>query len=222
MRKDKHLAFALRKKGKSYNEISDELGVAKSTLTKWFKGHSFSKDIKAHLTKKSIEASTIRIRGLNRVRGDTLAASYDRARLEAEAELLHYVKNPLFLTALVSYWGEGDKATRSHIRLSNTDPRMIKVFSVFLTHICSVPEKFISGALFLYEDLDEAKCKQFWKKEAGLQKFHKTMILPSRHRTKRLPYGTCSIIVTNTYLKHKLLYWIDHIPEIVLNTIPKK
>jgi len=41
MRTDKELAFSLRKQGKSYKEIHQELGMSISTLSNWFKGVDF-------------------------------------------------------------------------------------------------------------------------------------------------------------------------------------
>ena len=131
-----------------------------------------------------------------------------------------HINNPLFVSAIAAYWGEGDKGTGGQVRLANTDPRMIKLFSEFLTKFCNIPTERLRGALYIYENLDEEVCKQFWTKETDLKHFHKTMVLPSRHKTKRLPYGTCTILVSNTYLKRKILFWIDRLPEIVLNIVP--
>lgn len=220
MRTDKDRAFNLRKQGKSYKEIHSELGMSVSTLSNWFKGVDFSEEIKHNLTKRAIDKSTIHIQNLNNARGDTLRALYQRAEDEAHEELKTYVHNPLFLYMMAAYWGEGDKATKHHIRLINTDPKMLKMFYIFLLETCNIKEDTISGALFLYEDLNEEKCKEYWMKEVGIKKFHKTQILPSRHKTKKLPYGTCSIVTTNTYFKKKLLLWIDQLPEMVLNMVP--
>lgn len=221
MRTDKELAFELRRTGKSYKEIAKELGMSVSTLSLWFQGVDFSEAIKKSLIDKSIEVNAIRIRALNQKRGDALSTLYDQARLEAEKELRAHMNNPLFLTVVAAYWGEGDKATKAHVRLINTDPQMLKMFLVFLIKICHADISKISLALFLYEDLDEFECKEYWSKEIGIDKFHKTQFLPSRHKSKRLPYGTCSVVLTSTYLKCKMLLWIDQLPKIVLNTVSK-
>lgn len=203
-------------------EIVSKLGVAKSTLSKWFQGVDFSEDIKKNLTSKAIEESTIRIQSLNKKRGDLLSAYYERADQEAVKELNGYKASPLFVSALALYWGEGDKTSKGHIRITNTDPKLLHLFKHFLISECGVPEHKIKGALFIYKDLDDDVCREFWRKNIGIQHFHKTMVLPSRHKTKKLPYGTCMLVVSNTYLKRKLMYWIDQLPEMVLNTVPKK
>jgi transcriptional regulator with XRE-family HTH domain len=222
MRSDKGKAFVLRSKGKSYREISAELGVAVSTLSNWFADVDFSKAIKKELTKAANKKNGRHLQSLNRTRGIALEVQYEHAEKEALKELKLYRNLPLFTTALGIYWGEGDRVSKSNIRVSNIDPRMLRVFFVFLTIICGLQEEKISLALYLYEGLDEAKCKRYWRKHVGIKKFHRTQWLPSRHPSKRLPYGTCGIVTTNTYAKRKLLTWIDHLPEMVLNTVPKK
>lgn len=220
MRTDRDQAFALRRQGKSYKEITETLNIAKSTLSNWFKGVDFSEDIKRTITARANQENSIRLQNLNKARGDVLAAHYAQAEREAHEELKNNINNPLFISGIVAYWGEGDKSAGSLVRLANSDPQMIKLFYDFLLVFCNVTQEKIRGALYLYEDLDEADCKKYWQNNTGLLHFHKTMVLPSRHKTKKLPFGTCTILVSNTYLKRKLLLWIDQLPKMVLNTVP--
>jgi len=46
MKKDKEKAVFLRKQGKSYKQIQQELGIATSTLAGWFKNEPWSQEIK--------------------------------------------------------------------------------------------------------------------------------------------------------------------------------
>ena len=222
MRSEKGKAFVLRRSGKSYREISNELGVAKSTLSNWFQGVDFSTAIRAELTKKANKKGARHLRELNRVRGIALAVQYETAEKEALKEMELFRRIPLFTAVLVAYWGEGDTATKNQIRITNTDPKMLHLFVQFLLHICQADKDRISIALFLYKDLDEAKCKRYWSRQIGLKKFHKSQILPGRHNTKKTPYGVATIVLTDAYLKRKLQVWIDHLPEMVLNTVPQK
>ncbi|MES2749189.1 MAG: hypothetical protein V4606_02235 [Patescibacteria group bacterium] len=220
MRTDKESAFTLRKQGKSYKYIHKELGMSMSTLSNWFKGVDFSEDVKRAVTAEALTKSTLRLKVLNQARGDLLRAHYFQAEAEAQQELNENLSNPLFVSAIAAYWGEGDKSTGSLVRLANTDPQMIKLFANFLLNICEVPRDKIRLALYLYEDLNDIECRKYWTDNTNLDHFHKTMVLPSRHKTKKLPYGTCTILVANTYLKKKLLFWIDQMPKIVLNMMP--
>lgn len=222
MRSEKGKAFVLRRSGKSYREISAELGVAKSTLSSWFRGVDFSEAIRTELTKQATKKGARHLRELNRVRGVALQVHYELAEKEALKEMELFRRIPLFTAALAAYWGEGDKATKHQVRITNTDPKMLHLFLQFLLHICQADKDRISIQLFRYTDLDEAKCKRYWSRQTGLKKFHKTQVLPSRHKTNKLPYGVATIVLTDAYLKRKLQVWIDHLPEMVLNTVPQK
>lgn len=221
MRTDKELAFILRKQGKSYKEIHRELGMSVSTLSNWFQNVDFSEEIKRSVIAKAQLKSTAHMQVLNRARGDLLRAHYVQGEIEAIQELKVNINNPLFISGVTAYWGEGDKLTRNQVRLANTDPKMIKLFINFLVTFCHIPKSKISLALHIYQDLNDIECRSYWSKMTGLYHFHKTMVLPSRHKTRRLPYGTCTVITTNTYLKKKLLLWIDQMPEMVLNMVLK-
>lgn len=217
MRTDKPKAFSLRKEGKSYKAISKELSVPVSTLSNWFHGVDFSEDIRKRLAKEVHDESAVRLANLNKERGVALGIRYEQGRFEASNELRKHIGNPLFVSAIVAYWGEGDKLSKNHLRITNTDPQMISLFYKFLIDICHIDEDKIKGALFIYQDLDPEECKAYWVKNTGITLFHKTMVLPSRHKTKRLPYGICTLVVSNTYLKQKMLVWIDQLPKMVLN-----
>ena len=222
MRTDKELAFTLRKQGKSYREIHNELGMSVSTLSNWFKGVDFSEEIKKSLTTQSKIKSTKRLHFLNKVRGDLLAAHYEQAKKEALEELENNLHNPLFIAVIAAYWGEGDKLSRNHVRLTNTDPAMLRMFVTFLKNYSHISMDRVSLALFIYKDLDNETSKKYWANEVGITKFHKTQVLPSRHKTRRLPYGTCAVILTDSYLKRKMSVWIDQMPKMVLNMVPSE
>lgn len=54
MKNDKHLAIKLRKLWKSYNKISKELGIPKSTLVTWLSNAKWSIRIKKSWKEKII------------------------------------------------------------------------------------------------------------------------------------------------------------------------
>lgn len=210
MRNDKHLAIELRKKNLSYNEISRNLGVAKSTLCYWFQGLQWSKSIKEKLNKQNIRMAGIRMNKIsiaNKLKWEKWRAGYQK---EARKDFEKLFIDPLFISGLSLYWGEGDsKLENGMVRLSNTDPRMIKVFSKFLKIICDVPENKIKVNLVLYPDLSEDKCKDFWSEvsEIPQSNFYKTQIIKGRHPTKRLKHGICALHVSSRGLKEKIMVW---------------
>lgn len=212
MRKDKSLAIKLRKKGKSYNQISQLLHVPKSTLSGWFSKEEWSGEIGQQLQEKAKIASKERIKGLNVIRQIRLEEFYLKADQEAREEFLKNKKNTLFVSGIMLYWGEGDKKfSNGLVRVSNTDPYLLKTLRNFLIKFGRFPLEKIKGWILLYPDLNRDVCLNYWSREVGILKsnFIKSTIIIGRHKTKRSLYGTCTIYVGGKYFKKKMLKWID-------------
>ncbi|MFA5086350.1 MAG: hypothetical protein WC468_02000 [Candidatus Paceibacterota bacterium] len=214
MRNDRHLATSLRKRGKSYKEISDELGVPKSTLNAWFKDSVWSEKIKNRLTEKAVRTSEKRIRKVidsNRERWEKLREGF---REDAKKEFPRIREGNLFVAGVMLYWGEGDQNPKYPVRLTNVDYRMIALFRSFLLDVCKVEVDDIYLSLFIYPDLKEDECKKFWKKKTKIWHFDKTQVIYGKHPTKRLENGICSIRVKKSaWLKEKILVWISLLSE---------
>lgn len=211
MRNDRHLAIKLRKQNKSYNKISKELNIPKSTLTYWFKQEDWSEEIKRELTRKALYVAKKRLRLINKSRREKWNEWHRECREKAREQFPILNKHPLFLAGLMLYWGEGDsKLENSLVRLSNTDPGMIKIFCLFLKESCLVPKDRIKAELILYPDLNEKYCKNFWSQVSGipLNQFIKSQFIQGRHPTKRLSHGICIIYVTSRELKEKIFTWL--------------
>lgn len=212
MRNDKHLAQKLRKKGKSYKKISAELGVAKSTLSKWFGHETWSQNIKNELTRKANFIAHKKLRLINAERKKMWEAWREAARQEARKDFKKLAANPLFIAGIMIYWGEGDsKIENCMVRVSNTNSDLLRLTALFFEKICKVPKKQFRLTLFLYPDLNEKKCKNFWSSHLGIptDQFRKTQYISGRHPTKRLTYGICSITISGRRLKEKIFVWID-------------
>ncbi|OGG54994.1 hypothetical protein A3D62_03040 [Candidatus Kaiserbacteria bacterium RIFCSPHIGHO2_02_FULL_49_11] len=219
MRDDKDKAVGLRKLGKSFNQIQEELGIPKSTLSGWFKDKGWSQEVTKRSARDARFKHVIHIQNMNRIRGEKLRALYEKAKDEAATEFDKYKHNPLFISAITAYWGEGDKGSKYLIRITNTDPRMLAIFRKFLINICAFPDDKIKAAMFIYPDLDEETCYKYWSRKTGIKKFTKTMVLPSRHKTRRLPYGVCTLVISNRYLKEKMIVWLNLLPSLLLDKV---
>lgn len=219
MRKDKKQVILLRQSGKSYKQIKVELGVPVSTLSSWLQPHQWSRNITKSLAKTAKRENTVRICNLNNIRGEHLKRLYKEAEIEAVEEFERLKYHPLFIAGIMIYWGEGDRVTKHNIRISNTDPAMIKLFADFLRKICSAPENRIKVSLLLYPDLNDKKCKIYWSENTAIpeNRFNKSVVIAGKHKTKRLQYGVCNIVFTGTYLKLKLLIWLKLLSKDLLN-----
>ncbi|MDD5068052.1 MAG: hypothetical protein PHS53_01475 [Candidatus Pacebacteria bacterium] len=211
MRKDKEKVFALRAKGKSYNEIRSLIRVPKSTLSEWFRDQKWSNKIAFRLASNAQGKSTIRIKELNKIRGENLEKLYKEAENEATEEFEKLKYHPLFLAGMMIYWGEGNKRSNNRCSIANSDPLMIKVFLDFLKKICGFSSPKIRAWILLYPELKEKECKTFWISNTGLKQedFTKSIVIKGKHKTRKLSHGVCSIGVSSTYLKRKILLWMN-------------
>jgi len=207
----------MRTSGMSYSEICRRARISKSTLTAWFNQDETLAEIKSMLLSKNAEISTKRLQSLNKTRGSILSAYYLQAEHEAMMEIKNKSTDPLFILGLGLYLGEGDKVSKNSFRISNSDPNLIRLFIKFLLQSCSVPIEKIRLYLMIYEDTDPIEAIQYWKNHLGVSEsnFGKPYFLQGRHKTKRLPYGTCIASVANSYLKRKMLIWLKELPKML-------
>ncbi len=215
MRHDKEQAIELRRQEKSYKEIRNALKIPVSTLSDWFSGVDWSQDVRMKLTASAQIKHTARIVDLDRVRGQHLVRIYEEARVEAHKDLIKYRHNPLFIAGLMLYWGEGDKISKGGVRLTNTDPELIRLYVVFLERVCRVPRSKIRAGILIYPDLDPETCEKYWSTRSGVSRdrFVKTIAIPGRHKTRRLLHGVCIITVSSTYFKAKMIEWLRIFPQ---------
>ena len=210
MRLDKNLAIELRRQYKSYNEISAILKIPKSTLATWFSMEKFSIKTKQTLTKQMLSDSE-RIKKFvtsNTLRWEQWRSS---ARNDAKQEFQRLIKNPLFISGLMLYWAEGDSKLKNPVRFTNTDPRMIALYTKFLIKTLNVPKKKLRATIIIYPDLQENKCVSFWSNVTDLPRsqFYKTQFIKGKHPTARLSNGICMIMFSDRQLKEKITIWID-------------
>ncbi len=212
MNKHREKATLLRQQGMSYKKIRNELGVPVSTLAGWFKDEPWSQAIKSSLSAQvswsNPRALELLVHG-NRERWKNKHAEYRSAAIK---EFKRYKDDPLFLAGIMLYWGEGEKQPKSSVvRLSNSEPEMIKIFNLFLVKVLKISPDKISAWLLLYPDLVDSVQKNFWSKATGVSigQFKKSIYIKGKHPTKRLSYGVCTIVVSSRALKERVLKWLE-------------
>jgi len=213
MRQDKELAFKLRKEGKSYREIQKELGISRSTLCEWFKNEEWSKHVKNKNKNEVIRISTERLNKMNIARGLVFKNKYDAVIQEAKEEYLLYKNNPLFIAGLMLYDGEGDHLSKNAIRFANIDFGLHKVFINFSKEFLKKDKESIKFSVLLYPDLNIDECVDKWCDELGIlkQNVYKPQVIVGRLKTRKLHFGVGTSIILNSFLKHKLLFWINQV-----------
>lgn len=218
MRKDKDLAIGLRKEGKSYSQIREELQISISTLSEWLSPLDWSKNIEKSLREYHKEGSSVRLKNLNKTRGSHLRKIYAEAREEAIYEFENLKYHPLFISGVMLYMGEGDRVSKHNVYVTNVDPRMLKIFKNFLLHVCNCPKSRVRGSILIYPDLIDEECRNYWasKLDMKLENFRKSVIIQGRHKTRRLSYGVCSVGITSRYLSEKMDVWLKLMPDTLL------
>ncbi len=112
--------------------------------------------------------------------------------------------------ALGIYWGEGDKMSHHQVRVTNTDPNMLKVFIRFLVEIYGVSLEKIRYSIVCFNDSDPKEAEEYWSKELSVPvgRFGKIVQIPPQGKgsyKRKSKFGVCSVIVSNVKLKALVL-----------------
>ena len=172
--KEKELAIAMRKKGKTYREILTAVSVAKSTLSLWLRGVGLSKRQKQAITEKKLASAR---RGGDAKKRARIERS--RALFSSAKEDIGYIsERELFLVGVVLYWAEGSKEKDYKpglpLQFSNMDPRMIQVYLAWLFQVCKIEKNMIVCEVTLHETHRHrlGRVERYWKRVTGLGSAH--------------------------------------------------
>jgi len=70
------------------------------------------------------------------------------------------------------YWGEGNKANRSTVRLGNSDPMLLIKFIEFLEKFFNINKKDLKFHLQIFSDIDINEAIIYWAKKLKINKDH--------------------------------------------------
>ena len=107
--------------------------------------------------------------------------------------------------------GEGDKSpNNTAVRVSNTDPFLIKKFREFLRKVYGVKEEKFKYNLILFNDIDKYKAIKFWEENLNIDRkqLGKITIIPSQGKgtyKKKSEYGVCILAFINKKLKEQII-----------------
>lgn len=120
----------------------------------------------------------------------------------------------LFGLGIGLFWGEGTKASKTSVRLGNTDPYLIEKFVFFLETFFSIKRESLKFGLQIFSDLSEVAALKFWTERLGVQKtqFYKTIITPYRsigNYRKKSEWGVVTIYFNNVKMRNILIDLIE-------------
>ena len=150
-------AMELRKKGHSYNYISEVLNISKSTLSDWLAEIPYTPN--AETVSRIGRARAASGEAKSKIRRDSIL----EAGIAAKRELGRMSRRDLFMLGLGLYVGEGSK-TAEIIGFVNADPSVINLMIRWFTEAIGLPKANLRIRLHLYPDSDERRSLQYWSK----------------------------------------------------------
>jgi len=215
---EKQKALELRKEGESIKFIAKKLGVAKSSVSFWVRDIKLTIKQKMKLTEKGFSIEAIERRRENRLVNENMKriAIIDKAK----KIIKNISKKELLIIGSMLYLGEGGK-TKRMVRLSNSDPDVIKIIMEFFRKICNVPENKFRGYIHIHSHLDIKKAEKYWSNisQIPISRFYKTYSKPSiagLGKKDSTPNGTFEIYVNDTKLFLTIMGWIEKIKELII------
>ena len=205
----RRLSRNLRQLGYSYGEIAVEVGVPKSTVATWCRGVRLNADQRAAIDLRTGPASR---RGTSVDTQWKRRAEIQRIRSEAAHYAVGAIDDPLFVAGVCLYWAEGSK-TRNDLSITNSDPRVLRVFVEFVrAHLD--PLATFALALNIHDVAGDEAARRFWASSLRLEdaRFTKSYVKTpgTGHRRKRLPHGVCRVRVDRASDHwHRVMTWID-------------
>lgn len=122
----------------------------------------------------------------------------------------------LFGLGLGIYWGEGLKRGKGAVRLTNTDPKMVRKFVDFLEEFCGIDKNKLKFSVQIFNDISKEKALNYWSKELKVNEnqFYKTIISKVRGKGTykyKSEYGVIIVYFNNVKLKKIILEMIEKI-----------
>src|SRR3989338_5279427 len=112
----------------------------------------------------------------------------------------------LYGLGLGLYWGEGNKANKTAVRLGNTNPLLVKVFIRFLENVYKINKNKLRFGLQIFSDIKPNKALKFWQKFLSVSpsQFQKVIVskvrAPGTYRNKS-EYGVLTVYYCNKKLR---------------------
>lgn len=203
-------ALEFRKRGFTYAEIANIVGVSKSTVSTWLAKQRFSKKVKADNITKAARDNKKRLTTINKARKSERQLQASEIKRSAAVEFKHYKHSPLFVVGLGVYMASGDMTDQRQIRLATSRIEAQQVFLCFVREFLGVENKKIRFWLLLSPAHKESQCMKKWSKALSLpvSRFHRNQFIGTGLKAP-LHNGVGNTIIGSTVLKQKLILWIE-------------
>lgn len=198
--------------GFSYNEISEQVGVSKSTLSHWLKHISLTLEQEEKIQQrieKNQAAFVAQARKTNQkrfkdARKQAFQLGVEVVSVLPENDAVHE------LALAMLYLGEGDK-TGNRVQIANTDPAVLQYFLWAVERLYQIDRAEMTLRLNLVETARplEDQMKNWWSEHlnCSISQFIKTQF-DQRSQNPNLTEdyrGVCTITYNDTYLYERLV-----------------
>jgi transcriptional regulator with XRE-family HTH domain len=206
---ERERARILRSKhGLSIRDITQILGVSKSSVSLWVRDIELSAAQIARLHERNPACNPER-NGAATQKANGLAR---RLEYQTQGRVLARRDDAFHAAGCMLYWAEGSRR-RNAVVFVNSDPAMMRYFARFLRRCFAVPnEKFRVRCNLFADHLDrQREIEQFWLDVLGVPRTCLTKSAVNvyskyskKKRRNKLPYGTCSLTVHDTQIAQSI------------------
>ena len=216
---EKEKARVLRKKGYSINQIVEETGLSKASVSVWIRDIILTNIQKKKLSERGRSVGSIEKRRVSRLFNENKKR---QAIINiAKKDYTRISLDKLKLIGIILYLGEGAKTNKGTVSVAYSDPSVIKIMARFLREVCKVPESKLRGHIHTFAHANVEKTEKYWSQITKIprKQFYKTYIKPSAaslQKRKTLTFGTFDISVSDTKLLLTILGWIEKIKELTI------
>jgi hypothetical protein len=210
----KRQAIIYRKHGKSYAEITQKLGVPKSTLSGWLRDIPFSEKVKYDNILKAKRIWARNLISYNEKRGQLNQEKYNLEIDLFASQVPKLTTSQLFFLGMGIYLGEGGKRDKRSARLSNANSDIIILAMRFFRECCNVQTHEFRPWVHIHPNINPEEAIKYWAEVTKVPSEQiRTQLVVSRaskgKRLKdRLPYGTLHIRINRAHVMRRIHGWM--------------
>lgn len=207
--------ISLRKKGYSYNQITQQTKISKSTISYWCKNLKLTADQHKRIQERKKIAqikATMASAQIRKLR------KYNREQiiLDRESKTIGKLsERDRFVAGISLYMADGTKKGNC-VDFTNSDPRIINFMVDWFKEFLLVDNKDIKASLWLHKQLSEPRAITYWsnltkipRKNFGKTYFAENKIHSNKKRTIVHNYGVIKIRVYSIEKLIKIKGWIS-------------
>lgn len=202
----------LRARSWTLADIAAELGVAKSSVSRWVRDVDFVPNPRR----------TARNRAPNKLQR-AKTAEIERFRAEGRERFAALSDEEFFAAGLGLYAGDGAKQGGS-VHFANSNPAFISFFCRWFRHFFDIDETRLRARLYLHEDLDLDAAYEHWAAVTGIpvgqfQQPYRAVLDPSRRHNRHVN-GCFHVIYSSKPILRQILGLIEGLT--VTDSLPQR